>query len=241
MSETQTQDKPYEVTLGDGTVVKAPNLEEAFKTVAKMKEDTAAALREARQKYEAVEQQNQTYAQRLAEVEAANRRTETANNGGFSKDEYYRLLNQDPMAAQDYMDAYRYDIGDPSKVREVFTGVRQRVDELVQQTVTGAFLSQHYEDYPSQDVNANKVMADRYRQYVLNGLPVSVDTMNLAYTSLVNEGQIKPLEPQKQDETPNLPPTLSGSGAALSETEYQKAESMSDKELAALLKSKGMI
>ena len=68
MSETVEQ-KPFEVTLGDGTVVKAPNVEEAFKIVAKMKEDTSAALRAEKERALQYQTESQQYAAQAAEAQ----------------------------------------------------------------------------------------------------------------------------------------------------------------------------
>lgn len=229
---------PIELTLGDGTVVKAANIEEGFKVLAKMKEDTAAALREAKAQATQFQSERDQYAQQL-ETTRQERERATISSGGYSKEQYYKLLNEDPMVAADYLDAYRYDLPQ-EQVRQTFIGVRERVDQLVYQSVTGSFLAQHAEDYPQGDPIAAKALVGRMQQLVTNGLPVNVDTMNYAYTQLVGDGTIKPMEAVK-DETPDAPPSLSGPGNVLSDSEAVKAEQMNDKELAALLRSKGML
>ena len=238
MAEAVEQ-KPIELTLGDGTVVKAPNVEEAFKVVAKMKEDTAAALRDAKAQLATIQSERDNYAQQVESVRQQQERANQVANGGYSKEYYYKLLNEDPMAAADYLDAYRYDLPQ-EQVRQTFIGVRQNVDNLVYQSVTSSFLAQHAEDYPQGDKEAARAMVGRMKQLVDNGLPVTADTMNYAYTQLVGEGTIKPLQ-QVQDETPDAPPSMSGPGMSISDSEASKAEQMDDKQLAALLRSKGML
>jgi len=238
MAEAVEQ-KPIELTLGDGTVVKAPNVEEAFKVVAKMKEDTAAALRDAKAQLATIQSERDNYAQQVESVRQQQERANQVANGGYSKEYYYKLLNEDPMAAADYLDAYRYDLPQ-EQVRQTFIGVRQNVDNLVYQSVTSSFLAQHAEDYPQGDKEAARAMVGRMKQLVDNGLPVTADTMNYAYTQLVGEGTIKPLQ-QVQDETPDAPPSMSRPGMSISDSEASKAEQMDDKQLAALLRSKGML
>jgi len=67
MSTTPPGATGFEFKLADGSVVKAENIEEAFKTVAKMKEDTAAALKSERAEREQLEAE-------LAELEGPRRK-----------------------------------------------------------------------------------------------------------------------------------------------------------------------
>lgn len=235
-----TPDKPLEFTLGDGTVVKAPNMEEAFKIVAKMKEDTAAALKAEREKAATLENEKL----RL-ESEVSRRSQPQPTNGSgpqFDKQHYYEMLNSDPLAAQDYVDAFRFGLPQ-DQVRPAFNRMQQDVSEMRQNMIANQFTQQHMEDFPMGDQTAARLMVKRVEELTNQGYPFDVRTMNLAWGELVSEGAIKPNTPSTgEDETPTPPPSLRGGGAdVLTQTDAQRIESMSDKELEAFLRSNGKL
>lgn len=228
-------DKPFEMTLGDGTVVKGANMEEAFKVLAKMKEDTAAA-------YKAEKLQREQLASQVdelrTEVQRAKQPPARVEDGKFNKDRYYELLNQDPDAANSYWFESKFG-AKPEALAQDYQATQQRVSNLVQQSVTASFIAQHAEEFPQTPESA-RAMRQKVEELTGRGWDFSVDTLNYAYQNLVETGSIKPLE--KHEEPPNQPnPSLSGSGGQLSDTELARAEQMSDKELESLLRSKGMI
>src|SRR5258708_39696527 len=99
---------PFEVKLADGSVVKAADMAEGFKTLAKMKEDTSAALKEER------EQRAQMQVRLDAmSAEIAASKVPPHKDGDFNRDHYYKLVGEDPVMAQNYIDAYRFGIADP--------------------------------------------------------------------------------------------------------------------------------
>jgi len=231
--------QPFELQLEDGTVVKAPNIEEGLKIVAKMKTDTAAALREERTKREALEQQQTALA---AQVEQLRQQSQPKpqNNGGYDKDHYWKLMNEDPMLAQNYLDAHRFGIENPEEVPTTFRRLQEDVQKNRGDQLGTLFIQQHYEDFPATPESADK-LAKRVKELSDQGYPLTLDTMNLAYSKLIDEGSIKPLEtkPREQEE-PN--PSLGGSGAsAIPETELAKAEQMPTDELEKYLRAKGML
>lgn len=232
MPDTVEQ-KPVELTLGDGTVVKGASLEEAFKTVAKMKEDTAAALRAEKEERLRLETQ---FHETQAELE---RLKAPKNDGEFNKNEYYRLLNEDPISAQNYLDVHRFGTEDPVSR---FNEVSSRVDELYQQNISATFVARHPE-FSQSEADAI-AMTNRYRELLGRGHPYAYDTMELAYSQLLSEQKVKPTErtPEK-DDTPN--PSLSaGAGAQIQDAatdEIRKLENMSTEQMEAYLRSKGVL
>src|SRR5713226_3036591 len=80
------KDFPGEFKLGDGTVVKAANWQEAFEKVAEMKSNTAAALRDREAQIETLRQQ-----QTVPPV------TQPAKGTGFDQKAYWELMNADPV------------------------------------------------------------------------------------------------------------------------------------------------
>lgn len=255
-----TTTKEIEVKLGDGTVVKGKDMEEAFANVAKMKVDTAFALREKESllntektererissEYERLKIEKEALEARLKPVE----KTPTGDKA-FNKDTYFQLLGEDPMKAQDYVDSYRFGIDSPDKVRETFNGMRENVDRVVQQvdvftqqSVTASFLAQHPE-YPQGDADAAKLLTQRVNELTTReGFPYNPSTLEFAYFQLVNNDKIKPVEEQTATAatvTESANPALSGTGASgLDMSEVNKAENMSDADLMKLLQSKGM-
>ena len=245
-----------EVKLGDGSVVKGANMEDAFKNLSEMKVNASNAILEKQRLYENEKTERERIAQELADAKAAlavatkppEVKKPVVDEKAFSKDTYFQILGEDPAKAQDYLDAYRFGIGEPEKVREVFNSMRQdignvkqQVDVFTQQSVTAAFLAQHPE-YPQGDAEAAKLLTSRVNELTSKeGFPFNPSTVEFAFFQLVNSDKIKPVEEKSEEvksENPN--PALTGPGAVVIDTEAQKAESMSDKELLALLQSKGM-
>lgn len=245
-----------EVKLGDGSVVKGANLEEAFKNLSEMKVNASTAIKEKSDLYEKEKTERERIENELNELRQAHEALKNppkpptpTDATKFNKDTYFQLLGEDPMKAQDYLDAYRFGLEAPEQVRDTFNGmrqgldsVRQQVDAFTQQSVTMSFLAQHPE-YPQGDNDAAKKLTNRVSQLTKDGFPYSAQTIEFAYYQLVNSDDIKPIEIKEDDknnvtvvETPN--PSLTGA-TQLSE-EAQKAETLSDAELLKLLQAKGM-
>jgi hypothetical protein len=229
----------FEYKLADGSVVKAENVEEAFKNVAKMKEDTSAALREERAKREEMEARINTM---QAEINQRPRPVERDENG-FNKDHYFRLVGEDPISAQNYLDAARFGIGDPNQVPGYFQGTFQKVSNLEQSTLAATFVNSH-PDFPGGNDNAQQLTKEVMRLQQA-GHPVNMDTMDLAWRNCVENETIKPIEPPQEQEEPN--PSLSGGGAGTLDAETTRVEAdvmsgkMSMADFEKYLRSKGAL
>lgn len=221
-----------EMTLGDGSVVKGATMEEAFQNLAKMKVDTANALKTEREEKTRLAGQVQTYEQTISQM---NQPKKEVRNGEFDKDEYYRLLNADPVAANDYYFQYRFG-RNPEEFNAEYQRFGQTVSVLEQQTMAAAFSAQHADDFPHSP-EAAKSLRERVESLANQGLPLNLTTLNYAYSQLVDEGVIKPVEPTT-DEGGKPNPTAQTSGRG--EEEFKNAESLSDKELLALMRKNGM-
>ncbi len=148
-------------------------------------------------------------------------------------------MNSDPVAAQNYLDAFRFGLPDPSQVPAHFQRMNAEIEKNRGDSLGMQFIQQHYQDFPASPESA-QVLADRVKQLNEQGHPFTLDTMNLAYSQLVDSGKITPLEQKAAEENePN--PSLSGAGAAIADAEIQKAETMSDDDLRKYLISKGML
>ena len=222
--------QPIEIKLGDGSVIKGANLEEAIQNAAKRVEDNVTAYRSEKQKREEAEAE----AARLRhELEAKTPPTQT---DGFAKDRYYQLLNEDPIAAQNYMDQHRFGVNDPVAA---FNGMRQSVDAIQQQAVAAAFSAIHSDDFPATP-EAARALTQRTEQLVGQGFRYGIETVNYAYDQLVREGTIKPLE--KVDDAPLTPnPSLTGTTGNAMPDDVARAEQMSDADLEKLLRSRGVL
>lgn len=246
-----------EVKLGDGSVVKGANLEDAFKNLSEMKVNASNAILEKQRLYETEKTEKERITQELAEAKAAlelakkpQEKPKPVDNKDFSKETYFQILGEDPMKAQDYLDSYRLGIEKPEDVRQTFNDmrtnldhVRQQVDIFTQQSVTAAFLAQH-PDYPQGDAMAAKALSERVTELMTkDGFPYNPSTVEFAYFQLVNAEKIKPIE-KVDDNKPTIQdipnPSLTGNGSIVLDSEIQKADHMSDKDLLALLQSKGM-
>lgn len=228
MASTTTT--PIELKLADGSVIKAEDVNEALKTAVKMKEDTAAALRSMKEQFEASQAQVAALSSQVQQYTAPK-----PEPGSFDKDRYYKLLNDDPVRAQNYVDSYRFGLPE-EQVPQRFTELNRNVEEIRANMLAGAFLQQHPEFPPDQAAT----MRQQVEQLTNQGFPFTVDTMNLAYTQLVQVGKIKPLEIEEEQKAEEPPPSPRGAGASL-DADVSKAENLSDRDLEAFLRSKGML
>jgi hypothetical protein len=253
---TVPKDGAIEVKLGDNSVVKGTDPEDAFKNLAEMKVNASKAIKDTHDKWEAEKAERERLAGELetakAELDKAKEppkaQPKPDDGKAFNRETYFALLGEDPMKAQDYIDAYRFGIESPDKVRGTFNDMRQNLDRVAQQvdsftqeSVTARFLAQHPE-YPQGDLDAAKKLTAQVSELVKQGMPYSPTLVEFAFFQLVNADQIKVLEPEEEKPEPQKeppPPSLSGISAA-EMGELTKAEGMSDKDLLALLQSKGM-
>lgn len=240
-----------EIKLDDGSIVKGSTPDEIITTLAKMKVDTASALREKNTQLEAqtaelarlraADTQRQTELQQAQAKQAEEERQKRIKEGnGFDRDNYYNLLNTDPFAAANYLDSFRFGIPDPKEVPNTFIQMNQKISNFEQQSVAGAFLYEHFDDYDNKPEN-NAALNKRLSELTSRGYPFEITTMNMAYDQLVREGAIKRLEPAAP-EAPPAPapnPSLSGTGggAPAPEPDFSK---MSTEKLKEYMQSQGM-
>lgn len=225
-----------ELKLADGSVIKAGSAEEALKIAVKMVEDNKEYARGLKANSEALEQ-------RMAAIEskAAEAARPKPIEGQFNKDEYYKRLNEDPISAQNYLDSYRFGIPDPNAVPGTFQQMQRDISVTRQEAMAAQFMQQHAKDFP-QTAESAKDLRSRFEAYLADGYPATIETLNLAYGRAISEGTIKPLEEKEPEPDVQPNPSLNGGGAAaIDASEMQKVEAMSDSELEAYMKSKGLI
>lgn len=228
----------FEYKFADGNVVKAENVEEAFKTVAKMKEDTTAALKEERRAREEMES-------RLTQLqtEMAQRTPPPQDDSnGFNRERYFRLVGEDPIMAQNYLDAARFGIPDPTQVPGYFQGAFQKVSNLEQSTLAANFVNTH-PDFPGGTKEA-EILTQEVMRLQATGHPVNMGTLELAWQNVVSEEKIKPIEAPQAEEDVN--PSLGGGGTGTIDAEVARVEEevmqgkMSTSDLEKYLRSKGL-
>ncbi len=229
----------FEFKLADGSVVKAENVEEAFKTVAKMKEDTSAALKQEREQRELMQARLDALQQEVQQTKTPPRSDES----GFNRDHYYRLVGEDPVMAQNYLDAYRFGIADPAQVPQYFQGIQTTVSNLEQQTLAASFINMHPEFPPSME--SATTLTKEVVKLRDAGHPVNMDTLDLAWRNCVSAESIKPVEAAEEIEEANPSPGGGGAGMIDAETSRVEADVMSGKmsmaDFEKFLRSKGML
>jgi hypothetical protein len=257
MAEVLEQ-KPIEITLGDGSKIVGKDLDEALKNAAKRLEDTAKALKDTKAEkdqlaqkvtgYEQTEEERRAEQERQAAVDRQKQQRANGKDPGFDKAEYYRLLNDDPDAANAMWFKHRFGANPEELLRSV-EQTNRAVNEINQERVATSFWRQHPE-FP-QEVLAAKALDKRVGQLMNEGHPFNVRTFNIAYQELVDEDAIKPLEldaeknkekekHEKDQQTAN--PALSGPGiGSTDDAELQRFEKMDDKALEAIAREKGWL
>lgn len=223
-----------ELKLEDGTIIKAASTEEALKTAVKMYEDTKKWAKDE------IGKTNHSLEEQRAELQriAAQQAKPASNGNGFNNESYYRMLNEDPIKAQNYLDSYRFGIKDPEDVPGYFQSMDRKITAFDQQMLAAQFVQQH-EEFP-QTADASKALTERVKELRDGGYPVTVDTMNLAWSQLTSEGKVKPIEKRAQEQE-ELPPSPGGGGQIIADSEIAKAEQLPDAELEKLLRAKGIL
>ncbi|HEX8838472.1 MAG TPA: hypothetical protein VF748_16130 [Candidatus Acidoferrum sp.] len=238
MADQPAVQQGIELKLDDGSVIKAENVEEALKMAMKMKVDTASALKTEREQREQLQS-------RLDVLEAENqRRNQPASDpNAFNRDQYFRLVGEDPIAAQNYLDAYRFGIGNPAEVPNYFIGIDQRTSRMEQEALAANFVNLN-PDFPASMENAELLVREVQRLRG-EGHAVDMETMKMAWRNCVATGTIKPIEEPEIAEEPN--PSLSGGGAGTLDAESSRIEAdvysgkMSTGDFEKYLRSKGML
>jgi hypothetical protein len=200
------KDFPGEFKLGDGTVVKAANWQEAFEKVAEMKSNTAAALRDREAQIETLRQQT---AQQQTQQQTQTRQVP----GSITPDQkriYWELMNTDEVAAANYIDAIRMGVDNPADVPRLFNEIRN----------VSTFSADNFEIQSFMQKNPDFPGTDEAADYLINRLaarnaPLTADGLEYEYLKGVRDGVIEPLGDEVS--RPFVPPNLQG--ASLSRDE----------------------
>jgi hypothetical protein len=192
------KDFPGEFKLGDGTVVKAANWEEAFQKVAEMKVNTATALRDRERQIEELRGVTQT--QQTQQID-------TQTDQGFNQKAYWELMNADPVAAQNYLDSFRLGVDNPANVPLLFNEMRNVSVFSADNFEIQSFMQKN-PDFPGTDEAADLII-NRLAQ---RNAPLTADNLEYEYLKGVRDGIIEPLgeEAERPYSPPNLPASSMG-------------------------------
>jgi hypothetical protein len=151
---------------------------------------------------------------------------------GFDSSEYYRLLNHDPIAAHNYLDAARLGHGDPSRVAEQLGSIIEEVEASRAERLAQEFVAQHPE-FP-QEIPAARALDKRIAEYLQNGYPTDMHVFNAAYRDLLAEGVIKPEKENEQE-------TVTETASAATRHPEENFENMTDTQLREYAKQHDLI
>ena len=185
---------PGEFKLGDGTVVKANNWEEAFQAVATMKVNTAAALRDREAQIETLRQQTVQQQQQ----------TTTQKTSNFDDKTYWELANKDPRLATRYALAADLGLENPDQLPQLFNEMKN----------VSTFSADNFEIQSFMQKNPDFPGTDQAADYLISRLsarnaPLTSDNLEYEYLKGVRDGVIEPLGEEVR--RPFVPPNLGGS------------------------------
>jgi len=217
------KDFPGEFKLADGTVVKAANWEEAFHKAAEMKVNTAVALRDREAQIET-----------LRAAQAAPPNAPPAATG-FDQKAYWELMNNDPVAAQNYLDAFRMGVDNPANVPVLFNEMRN----------VSVFSADNFEIQSFMQKNPDFPGTDEAADYLINRLaarnaPLTADGLEYEYLKGVRDGVIEPLGDEVQ--RPFVPPNLQSASLGREELSVlEQIRNTPDEKLDDLYRKLGML
>lgn len=155
-----------------------------------------------------------------------------AVEGQFDKNEYFRRLTDDPVAAQDYLDKFRYGVERKEFLAD-YQKVRQASVLAWQNQVNAAFVHKHPElllDNEDNVTNAKvitDIISERKWDY-------SVDNLEAAYALAKVQGKLKlPAAPAPATEPESVPTVLTnapsaGSTASVEEEKFLRTAPLAD-------------
>lgn len=225
--EEKPNEQKFEFVAADGTRYEATSQEDLFAKV-------TGALNNTKEHAKKLEFKLRDIKDTTPKPEA-----KPVQNGAFSKDEYYKLMESDPLAAQDYLDKHRFGTDSKSMVKEAIkeeSDARQREVKTLQEE-TAAF----YESPAGQEFA--KVETKELDQLLLGtlqerNLPVTAWNLDAAYRHLRDSGKIPTAGKPAERPRPN-PSSASGSGGQIP-PEEPDFNSMSKADLAAYMRKQGV-
>jgi len=118
----------------------------------------------------------------------------------FDTDKYAKLMGENPIEAQEYLDSHRYFGGQVEKPSEVIRGALQKNQEL--EAILAAYqFKENHRDYSPTPQNSQILGAIR-EQY---NLPPNLQGLEASYAIAVQGGYIKPQQQQQVNQNQSDP------------------------------------
>jgi hypothetical protein len=187
---------PGEWELSDGSKIKATSYEEAFNKAVDMKVNTAAALRDRERQIEEL--------QAKISQQPPVQPTPPASTTAFDQKHYWELMNQDPLQAQQYMDAARFGV-QPDQVQSLYQEVFNTTQYSADKKEIEDFM-QSNKDFPATKEATDKIWAIMGQE----NFPITSRNLEYVYLRAVRDGEIEPL--QEESPQPWVPPNMQGGG-----------------------------
>lgn len=201
-------------TASDGTVYEAETPDALLAKVAKARDDAATALKDRERQIFDLKQQ----------VPAKKEET-PVKEGAFDRGEYFKLMEEDPIKAQDYLDGFRpvfkdvQAVAQQQKIRSEVMGFYANVPEYAKV------------ETPELNTALQARLKERGREY-------TKDNLALSFYELKNEGKVTaPAAPAT--ERPKAPPPSAGGSGGNTGTPEPDLAMMSRAELAAYIRKQG--
>ena len=217
-----------EVKLATGQVYRGKTQEEVIQQLVHAQEEASKTIK-------AKSDENKRLSELAQQAQTPPKPAEPAN-GGFNNTEYWRLMEADPLAALNYELKHVFGM-DVQELKSAIQEGHETTEQLRQHSAVALFMHRHPE-WPSTE-ESSQLLLERLQE---RQLPLTTDSLELSFYSLVNEGKLKAEKPQEQSSAVNLPPpTLSGTGAGAPEPSIiEQAERMDSKQLEDLVTRLGM-
>lgn len=222
---------PGTFTLGDGTVVKAANWQEAFEKVAEMKTNTSQALRD---REEQIRQRDALLEQHRTAPEPGKNPVVSSPGDKFDQKHYWELMNNDPQEGQDYIDSFRFGVRQ-DQVRPLIGEIYQVSQHSADNFEVQSFNSRN-PDFPGTDEASDYIL----KKLVEENRPLTAENMEYVYLRAVRDGEITPLGEESQ--SPFIPPNLHGTSLSQNDAGVlEQIKNLPDDQLDAYYKKLGLL
>lgn len=238
----QTAPKEVEYKTETGQVFKGKDWEEIAQKMAQSVESGTRTIKEQRDREQYLLQQMQ---------ERQNQQVETKPKGNqkFDKLKYYQTWQEDPFEAEREVIrqilAEEFGADDFEQVKRGYSFSYQKAQELHQNAELAKFWAAHPEYQGSEDESgklAKYLMDNGYEMAPERGKFIEAKDIEYAWYKLIESGEVSPKEPEEtRPARPQAPPSLGGSGQSALPSVAEKVNQMSDKDLEAFLRQKGML
>lgn len=225
--DVKPNEQKFEFVAADGTRYEATSQEDLFAKV-------TGALNNTKEHAKKLEWKLRDQKETTPKPE-----TKPATTGAFSKDEYYKLMETDPLAAQDYLDKHRFGKDPKQMVTDIINEheVAKSHEVRTLQEETQAFYDspagREFAQVETKELD--QLLLGRLQE---QNLPVTAWNLKAAYRDLKDDGKIPSVGKPAERPRPN-PSSAVGPGGQIP-PEEPDFSTMSKSELAAYMKKNGV-